>query len=238
MSTIRQKSIAMTNVLLWALLLISVIFSIWLAFYAKPASEDKAAETGEIQKAKYEPPVMRSSPVSDSASGNEKASPRVNATAGATLSESNPAGSPIHGMPKLIIPVAGIKSEQLRDTYTSARSENRTHNAIDILAGRGTPVLAVENGTIKRIFYSERGGNTLYQLSSDGKLIYYYAHLDSYASGVGVGKEVKQGEVIAYVGDTGNAGAGNYHLHFSIWKITDPKRFWDGENINPYSLLR
>lgn len=138
----------------------------------------------------------------------------------------------------LIIPVAGVKPESLRDTYADARSEGRVHNAIDIMAPHGSPVLAANDGTIQRLFYSERGGNTLYQLSADGKWVFYYAHLDSYAPSVSAGKSVKKGEVIAYVGDTGNAGSGNYHLHFSIWAVTDPKRIWEGENIDPYPLLR
>jgi murein DD-endopeptidase MepM/ murein hydrolase activator NlpD len=138
----------------------------------------------------------------------------------------------------LIIPVAGVKPESLRDTYADARSDGRVHNAIDIMAPHGSPVLAANDGTIQRLFYSERGGNTLYQLSADGKWVFYYAHLDSYAPSASAGKSVKKGEVIAYVGDTGNAGSGNYHLHFSIWAITNPKRIWEGENIDPYPLLR
>jgi murein DD-endopeptidase MepM/ murein hydrolase activator NlpD len=244
MSTIRQKSIAMTNVLLLALLLIAVVFSVWLAFFAKPAIEN-VTQTGDLQKATYEPerqtpngsPVSSASGISATASGKENATPTANGAANVTLSSSPEIAGSSKGLPKLLIPVAGIKAEQLRDTYTASRSENRTHNAIDIMAGRGTPVLAAEDGSIKRMFVSERGGNAIYQLSSDAKLIYYYAHLERFADDVTPGKEVKQGEVIGYVGDTGNAGAGNYHLHFSIWKITDPKRFWDGENINPYPLL-
>ena len=139
---------------------------------------------------------------------------------------------------KIIIPVSGVSSQQLYDSFGDSRSEGRQHRALDIRAPKGTPVLAVTDGVIKRIFYSERGGKTLYQLSSDGKVVYYYAHLDSYANAISEGSAVKQGEVIAYVGDTGNAGSGNCHLHFAMWAVTDPKRIWEGENINPYPLLR
>jgi peptidoglycan LD-endopeptidase LytH len=139
---------------------------------------------------------------------------------------------------KLLIPVAGVSPQQLRDTYSDARSEGRIHNAIDIMAARGTPVLATTDGVIRKIFYSERGGNTIYQLSPDSTMVFYYGHLESYADGVTEGKQVKRGDLIAYVGDTGNAGAGNYHLHFAVWTIKDPKKFYSGENINPYSLLR
>lgn len=144
----------------------------------------------------------------------------------------------IVGKLKLIVPVAGVKPEQLLDTFADSRSEGRVHDAIDIPSPLGTPVLAAADGEIARLFQSERGGTTIYQLSADKKLIFYYAHLQRYADGLYEAKYVRQGEVIAYVGDTGNAGPGNYHLHFSIMVVTDPKRYWEGLNINPYPLLR
>ena len=142
------------------------------------------------------------------------------------------------GKVNLIIPVAGVKPEQLLDTFTDARSEGRSHDAIDIPAPAGTPVLAASEGEIVKLLLSDRGGTTIYQLSPDKKLVFYYAHLQRYADGIAVGKYVRQGEVIAYVGDTGNAGAGNFHLHFSIAALGDPKRYWEGNNINPYPLLK
>lgn len=138
----------------------------------------------------------------------------------------------------LIIPVAGVRPDQLQDTFSAARSDERIHDAIDIAAPRGTPVLAAADGTIVKLFQSERGGTTIYQLSTDKKFFYYYAHLDRYVEGLTEGNFAKQGETLAYVGDTGNAGAGNYHLHFSIALTSDPKRYWDGTNINPYPLLK
>ena len=138
----------------------------------------------------------------------------------------------------LLLPVAGVRAEQLHDTYTEARSEGRVHNAIDIMSPCGTPVLAATDGTIVKLFQSERGGMTIYQRSPDDKVIYYYAHLKAYADGLSEGHSARRGETLAYVGDTGNAGPGNCHLHFAIWLITDPKRYWDGENVNPYPLLR
>lgn len=142
------------------------------------------------------------------------------------------------GRVDLIIPVAGVRPEQLVDTYADARSEGRTHDAIDIIAPAETPVLAATDGKILKLFHSERGGTTIYQLSSNHELVFYYAHLSHYAAGLTEGSSVRQGEVIAYVGDTGNAGPGNYHLHFSIALVTDPKRYWEGANINPYPLLQ
>lgn len=142
------------------------------------------------------------------------------------------------GQVELIIPVAGVKPDQLIDTFDEARTEGRLHDAIDIIAPAGTPVLAATDGKILRLFQSERGGTTIYQLSRDEKTVYYYAHLERYADNLTEGSMVRQGDVIAYVGDTGNAGAGNYHLHFSMAAVSDPKRYWEGTNINPYPLLR
>jgi peptidoglycan LD-endopeptidase LytH len=142
------------------------------------------------------------------------------------------------GRLNLAVPVKGVKSEKLLDTFGDARSEGRVHDAIDIPAPAGTPVIATAEGDIVKLFQSERGGITIYQASVDKKLIFYYAHLQGYAEGLAVGKRVWQGETIGYVGDTGNAGTGNYHLHFSIMITKDPKRYWEGTNINPYPLLR
>jgi peptidoglycan LD-endopeptidase LytH len=137
----------------------------------------------------------------------------------------------------LIIPVAGVKPGQLTDSFKDARSEGRVHDAIDIPAAAGTPVIAVADGTIAKLFDSQAGGITIYQLSADKRFVYYYAHLSGRAPDIKVGNTVAQGKVIGYVGDTGNAGAGNYHLHFSIAEVTDPKRYWEGTYIDPYPLL-
>jgi len=149
-----------------------------------------------------------------------------------------PSTSNFVGTASLIIPVAGVKPEQLVDTFDDARSEGRVHDAIDIPAAADTPVLAAADGKILKLFQSERGGTTVYQLSTDQKFIFYYAHLSHYADGLTEGQLVQQGQTIAYVGDTGNAGPGNYHLHFSIAIASDPKRYWEGTNINPYPLLQ
>ncbi len=138
---------------------------------------------------------------------------------------------------KLIVPVAGVLPEQLQDTFTQARSEGRVHNAIDIMAARGTPVLAAADGTIVKFFNSERGGITLYQLGTDGHTVYYYGHLERYADGLTEGYSARQGETLGYVGDTGNAGPGNYHLHFEISVVPDPKHYFNGTPVNPYPLL-
>ena len=139
---------------------------------------------------------------------------------------------------KILIPVQGVRPEQLIDTFTQSRSEGRIHNAIDIMAPAGTPVIAAADGEIVKFHDSVQGGTTIYQISLDKKYFFYYAHLQRRADGIAEKQLVKAGTVIGYVGDTGNAGAGNYHLHFSISAVVDPNRFWDGISIDPYQVLK
>ena len=136
-----------------------------------------------------------------------------------------------------MIPVKGVRRDQLQDNFSLPRGEGRTHDAIDIMAPVGTPVLAATDGQIVKFFDSNAGGITIYQLSADKKLIFYYAHLQRRADNVKELDQVTRGTVIGYVGDTGNAGFGNYHLHFAISEAQDPKRFWSGIPINPYPIL-
>lgn len=138
----------------------------------------------------------------------------------------------------LSIPVAGIAVSELRDSFSDARSEERFHDAIDIPAPLGTPVIAAVNGEIVRFFDSEAGGITIYQLTDDRKFVLYYGHLQKRADDIAVGDRVTRGRIIGFVGDTGNAGVGNFHLHFSVARVSDPKRFWEGTYLNPYNLLR
>lgn len=139
---------------------------------------------------------------------------------------------------KIMIPVAGIKRGQITDTFNDARSNGRVHNANDIMAANGTPVVAAVTGEIAKFFDSERGGITIYQYSPDRRMVYYYAHLQRRADNLREHDTVKQGTVIGYVGDTGNAGAGNNHLHFAITVLDDPKNVFKGTEINPFPLLK
>lgn len=139
---------------------------------------------------------------------------------------------------RLMIPVVGITRNQLEDQFSDSRSEGRVHNAMDIMAPLGTPVVATSDGEIVKFFDSEPGGITIYQYSPDKRYVYYYAHLQKRAENIKEGDFVKQGRVIGYVGDTGNAGQGNYHLHFAISILDDPKRYFEGRDINPYPLLK
>ncbi|PPT69562.1 M23 family metallopeptidase [Xanthomonas arboricola] len=137
----------------------------------------------------------------------------------------------------LLIPVQGIGSGQLQDTFTDARSEGRVHDAIDILAPTGTPVIAVADGTVEKLFNSERGGLTVYQFDPNGTYCYYYAHLERYADGLAEKQSIKRGQVIGYVGSTGNADPAAPHLHFEIHRLGPEKQWWKGEVLNPYPVL-
>jgi murein DD-endopeptidase MepM/ murein hydrolase activator NlpD len=138
----------------------------------------------------------------------------------------------------LLIPVQGVGPESLRDSYLEGRSGGRTHHAIDIHAPHNTPVLAAADGTILKLQHNGLGGTTIYHLDDDGHTRYYYAHLDHYAEGLAEGQRVQKGDVIGYVGDTGNAAPGDYHLHFAVAFLGNLHRWWDGETVNPFYLLR
>ena len=139
----------------------------------------------------------------------------------------------------LVIPVAGVRPDQLRDTWGDARADGtRQHHAIDIMAPRGTPVLAAASGTIERIFESKAGGRTVYVRRSDPAWQDYYAHLDSYAADLREGIAVKQGQQIGTVGSTGDADAQAPHLHYEIHRMVPADGWWQGTETNPYPILR
>lgn len=137
----------------------------------------------------------------------------------------------------LVLPVQGITPEKLQNTYDDARSGGRVHQAIDILAPRNTPVLAVEDGRVAKLFTSKQGGLTIYQFDPTEAYAYYYAHLEHYADGVKEGVMLRRGQVIGYVGTSGNAPPETPHLHFAIFRLTPEKRWWEGDPLNPFAIL-
>jgi murein DD-endopeptidase MepM/ murein hydrolase activator NlpD len=138
---------------------------------------------------------------------------------------------------ELIIPVEGVRESALRDTFFDSR-DGRLHEALDIMAPRHTPVRAVEDGRVVRLFTSRAGGLTVYMFDPSEQFCYYYAHLDRYAPGLKEGQTVSQGSVIGYVGSTGNASATAPHLHFAVFRLTPEKAWWKGEPINPFLILK
>jgi murein DD-endopeptidase MepM/ murein hydrolase activator NlpD len=137
---------------------------------------------------------------------------------------------------RLIIPVQGVRAEDLRGDFNEMRGGHR-HEAIDIMAARGTPVLAADEGTVMKLFLSKPGGLTVYQFDDSQTFCYYYAHLDRYAAGLKEGARLGKGEVLGYVGSTGNASPDAPHLHFAIFKLGPERRWWEGTPIDPYGLL-
>jgi murein DD-endopeptidase MepM/ murein hydrolase activator NlpD len=139
----------------------------------------------------------------------------------------------------LAIPVAGIQPGSLVDTYTQARAGGaRTHDAIDIMAAEGTPVVAAAPGKVEKLFFSDGGGGiTAYVRSPDQRWIYYYAHLLSYAPGLVEGQQLQRGQLVGRVGHTGNANPDGPHLHFAIFRMNPGEKWWQGTAINPYPLL-
>ena len=138
----------------------------------------------------------------------------------------------------LAIPVMGVKARELVDTFTQARSGGRPHDAIDIMAPHGTPVVAAAPGVVEKLFFSKGGGGiSAYVRSPDGLWTFYYAHLQDYAPGLREGERVRLGEPIGRVGSTGNANPAGPHLHFAIHRMAPGEKWYQGVAINPYPLL-
>ena len=136
----------------------------------------------------------------------------------------------------LEVPVVGIAPKSLSDHFRQSRGD-RKHEAIDILAPTGTQVVAVDDGKVVKLFTSKPGGLTVYQYDPEGRLAYYYAHLQRYADGLREGADVRRGQVIGYVGSTGNANPATPHLHFAVFRLGTPAKWWEGEPVNPYPAL-
>jgi murein DD-endopeptidase MepM/ murein hydrolase activator NlpD len=153
------------------------------------------------------------------------------------VAQTSAAVSSVIGPTGLLLPVSGVRAGQLVDTYADARSEGRVHDAIDIMAPRGTPVLAASDGSVAKLFASERGGLTIYEFDPTSTWVYYYAHLDRYADGLAEGQSLRRGEVIGTIGSSGNASPDAPHLHFEISRLGPEKHWWQATPVNPYPLL-
>jgi murein DD-endopeptidase MepM/ murein hydrolase activator NlpD len=138
----------------------------------------------------------------------------------------------------LTLPIDNADVAALKGHFAQRRGGgSRGHEAVDILAPRHTPVRAADDGTIARLFFSKQGGITVYQFDPFERYCYYYAHLDRYADGLREGGQVKRGDVLGYVGTSGNAPPGTPHLHFAIFQLTPEKRWWTGAPIDPYLVF-
>lgn len=222
----------------------TVLFVLWLyrtptafntAETGEPAPPPVVAEPGEAPVRPSEAPSSPPPPVAETA-------PPVQGTPGESrpwLQVPSPVPAGDLATRGLLVPVQGIGRERLQDTFGDARGGGaRTHEALDIMAPRGTPVLAVEDGKIQKLFTSDQGGLTIYQFDPSETYAYYYAHLDRYAKGLEEGQTVRKGQLIGYVGSSGNANPEGPHLHFAIFRLTQEKRWWQGDPLNPFEVLR
>lgn len=138
----------------------------------------------------------------------------------------------------LAVPVAGVARTNIADSWGDEREGGaRHHHGTDIMAPEGTSISAVAAGTVEKLYDDARGGITLYQRSADRRWMYYYAHLRGYARGLHEGQVVRSGDALGFVGDTGDAGRGNFHLHFGLTRMTPDQHWWQGEDVNPYPWL-
>lgn len=165
-----------------------------------------------------------------------RADPGIAPAAGATPAAAALA-TPAPAAARLMVPVEGFKLSQLSDNFDQPRGKQRHHEALDIMAPRGSKVLAATDGKVVKLFNSKPGGLTIYQFDPTETYAYYYAHLDHYADGIKEGSIVKRGDLIGYVGSTGNASADAPHLHFAVVELTPQKQWWKGTPLNPFPML-
>ena len=137
----------------------------------------------------------------------------------------------------LLFPLKGMQRTSMKNTFRDARGGGRLHEGVDILAPRNTPVVAIEDGKVGRLWMSEFGGITIYQMDPTNSYVYYYAHLEKYAPNLKEGMDVKKGQVIGYVGTSGNAPPKTPHLHFAIYRASEPGRWWKGKPLDPYPIF-
>jgi murein DD-endopeptidase MepM/ murein hydrolase activator NlpD len=138
----------------------------------------------------------------------------------------------------LLLPLPGLQADDLQDTFHDRRGSDREHEALDILAPRNTPILAVEDGRIAKLFFSKAGGITIYQFDPTERYAYYYAHLERYADNLAEGRAVKRGDTIGYVGTSGNAPKDTPHLHFAVFALTPEHHWWEGAPVDPFDIWR
>jgi len=138
----------------------------------------------------------------------------------------------------LRLPIDGIDIESFKGGFDERRGGDRPHEAVDVLSPRNTPVHAVENGTIAKLFYSKAGGLTIYQFDPSGRYCYYYAHLERYADGLHDGQTIAKGDVIGYVGTSGNAPPDTPHLHFAVFELKGDRKWWQGTPLDPYGVFK
>jgi murein DD-endopeptidase MepM/ murein hydrolase activator NlpD len=141
--------------------------------------------------------------------------------------------APLH----IAMPLDGVDASKLTDTFHDKRAGHK-HEALDIPAARNTPVKAVAEGNVAKLFTSKEGGLTVYQFDDSGQYAFYYAHLDHYAPGLKEGTLLRTGDVLGYVGTTGDAPADTPHLHFTVFRLGPERHWWQGTALDPVPMLK
>jgi murein DD-endopeptidase MepM/ murein hydrolase activator NlpD len=203
----------------------------WLRTSGPP----KPAQTMSEEIRLTDSPVIPAAPAPHPSSVISDSSPAV--VSGVSRTMTGTAGELSHSHSPLRVPIDGEDIESFKGGFGERRG-NRPHEAVDMLAPRNTPVHAVENGTIAKLFTSKAGGLTVYQFDPSGRVCYYYAHLERYADGLKDGQSVWQGDVIGYVGTTGNAPPNTPHLHFAVFELNADRHWWQGRAIDPYRVFK
>lgn len=203
----------------------------WLSRDGGPLLQRQASP---VPRAAVEPALRPAQVPSTQATGGGVMQPKVAIAPAPVVAAPAPGPAAPAG---LLVPVQGVSPEDLDDTFGDARGSERRHEALDIMAPAGTPVLAVADGHVEKLFVSERGGLTVYQFEPTGRWCYYYAHLQRYAPGLAEGAQVRRGEVLGYVGSSGNADPAAPHLHFAVFELGPQRQWWEGTAVNPYPLL-
>lgn len=242
MSEEKRASAAMMTAALGGFVLgaLTVLFIVW-AYTGFRTEDGLPAASPDQVAARPAPEVQRqppaaATPAPQSPTGAARPWVRPSPLEGEARPSAIPAPADLRQR-NLVLPVQGIRPEQLQNTFGDSRSGGRVHEAIDIMAPRNTPVLAVEDGKIAKLFTSKQGGLTIYQFDPTETYAYYYAHLERYADGIKEGMVLRRGQVVGYVGSSGNASPEGPHLHFAIFRLTPEKRWWDGAPINPFPVL-
>jgi len=229
---IPARTFAVVAFVIWGAVL--VLFDWGLGGLRRPRSLATTGAAGGPPAVMFPEPVeakpAETQPVRSPAAAE---GPRETSGAAATVAR----WAPTAGLAPLIVPVAGVSTEDLRDQFDEPRGGGRRHEAIDILAPRNTPVVAAADGVVDKLFTSKAGGLTIYERDASGLYQLYYAHLESYAPGIDEGDALQQGQVIGYVGTSGNAPKDVPHLHFAIVRMGPERRWWKGDAVNPFPLL-
>ena len=237
--SVKAKSMSVLDRVLTIIVTATITSMVWIvaggSLLDMSSSDSQIEKTSPAQAAKTPEPVTQ-----ETVAGGEQSA--ASAAKERNIVAHNRANATRPGerdLSQLVIPVLNVKRDELSDSFLAERDGGaRMHEAIDIMAPKGTTVVAAAPGTIERIYRSEKGGNSLYVRSDDKQTIFYYAHLDKYAPGLNEGQKIRRGQRLGTVGATGNASPDAPHLHFAIMRTTEDAEWWEPSNaINPYPHL-